>query len=145
MFLCSKCNRSVCNPCQTPYKRSDKVAEVFMARPAALRSRSYFRRLAIATRNLGLSRREIPNWMANTIFRFEGVIRSHDGQALNITDTAIDDAFRNDGSFRWLSDFMGFAERPLRQSPQMRVVVRLQLLDIAFKIDKPEIAKHFGR
>jgi len=145
MFLCSKCNRYVCNPCQTPYKRSGEPAEVFTANPAQLRSRAYFRRLAIATSNLGLSRREIPNWMADVIFEFKGVIRSHDGQTLNITDTAIDDAFRNDGSFRWLSDFMGFAERPLRQSPQMRIIVRLQLLDIAFKIDKPEIAKHFGR
>jgi len=145
MFLCSKCNRYVCNPCQTPYKHSGDPREVFMASTAQLRSRAYVRRLAIATRNLGLSRREIPNWMADVIFEFEGVIRSHDRQVLTITDTAIDDAFGNDGSFRWLSDFMAFAEKPLRQNPQMRVIVRLQLLDITFKIDKPEIAKHFGR
>jgi len=116
-----------------------------MASIQELRTTSYFRRLAIATTNLGLSRREIPNWMADVIFDFEGTIRSLEGRNVEVKDTAIDDAFNNDGSFRWLSDFVGFADESPRQAAQHRVINRLQLLDLAFKIDKPEIALHFGR
>ena len=105
----------------------------------------YFARLAIATANLDMPRRKIPDWMATTIYLYDGLIVWPDGLPFLIPDTAIDDAFNDDGSFRWLSDFLKFAVRSPRQKPQRRILPRLRLIDLAFRIDKPDIARHFGR
>lgn len=62
-----------------------------------------------------------------------------------VSDTAIDEAFNDDGSFRWLSDFLRFAEMEPRQRPQARVLDRLRLIDLALRIAKPERARLIGR
>lgn len=103
--------------------------------------KSNFQRLAMATKALELTRREIPNWVADTIFGFEGHKVSSDGTPFEVSDTDIDDAFGNDGSFRWLSDFMSFADTPPKQNPQRRVLARLRLIDLAFRIAHPERAR----
>ncbi|WP_340149007.1 hypothetical protein [uncultured Sneathiella sp.] len=102
-----------------------------------LLSKSYFSRLAVATANLGISRREIPNWITDTIYGFDGKILWPHGQEFIVSDTAIDDAFNNDGSFRWLSDFIASADREPRRNPQARLLDRLRLIDLAFRISKP--------
>ncbi|WP_413207889.1 hypothetical protein [Rhodospirillum sp. A1_3_36] len=124
--------------------RIDETEErICVASDSVLGNRDRLRRVATGTVGLGLSRREIPNWMADSIFGYEGVIQWPGGRPFPVPDTLIDDAFNNDGSFRWLSDFMRFAEVPPRQKPQARVLQRLRLLDLAFWIDKPDIARHF--
>lgn len=98
----------------------------------------YFRRLAIATAALDLSRREIPNWMADVIYGYDGRILCPDGSGFHISDTAIDDAFNDDADFRWLSDFVRFAfTNTPKQRPQSRIYARLRLLDLAFQIADP--------
>ncbi len=145
MQACARCDKLVCQPC-VPLPDGPPEADcAILATLEDLRSIPYVRRLAVATANLGLSRREIPNWMADVIFEYRGSLRLPDGRAVHLPDTAIDDVFNNDGSFRWLSDFMKFADRPMRQAPQKRVLKRLRLIDLAFRIDKPQIARHFGR
>lgn len=99
----------------------------------------YFRRLAIATRALNLPRREVPNWMADIIFGYEGNILRLDGTQFIISDTAIDDAFNNDDSFRWFSGFVQFADlQPPKQKPQCRIYNRLRLIELAFQIAYPD-------
>lgn len=80
----------------------------------------------------------MPNWIADVIFRYEGQITWGNGDRFVIADTAIDHAFNEDGSFRWISDFLNFAETPPRQRPQDRVLARLRLIDLAFRIAYPE-------
>jgi len=139
---CLKCKRIVRCPC-FPARKAPNV--IFCAPHFRLLSKPYFRRLAIATANLGITRREIPNWMADVLFGYEGVIIDAVGMPVELRDTAIDDAFNDDGSFRWLSDFMRFSHVPMKQNPQYKLVARLTLIDLAFKIDKPDIARHFSR
>lgn len=88
----------------------------------------------MGTKSLGISRREVPNFIVDTVFNFNGPIIYPNGKPYEISDTWIDDAFRNDGSFRWLSDFVGFAGRPPMQTPQKRVLERLRLIDLAFRL-----------
>lgn len=145
MPLCVKCNRVVCRPCIPGTTGAGDKPKIIVARDLELLRPSYFRRLAVATANLELPRRRIPDWMADVIYGYEGRILWPDGTAVVIPDNLIDDAFNNDGSFRWLSDFIRFAERMPRQAPQQRVVTRLRLLDLAFRIDLPDTARHFGR
>ncbi|WP_069095564.1 hypothetical protein [Methyloligella halotolerans] len=106
---------------------------------------SHFQRLAIATRALGLSRREIPNWMADVIYGYRGLITWPGGKAFIVGDDDIDAVFNDDGSFRWLSDFVNFAERAPRQKPQERVIERLRLIDLAFRISDPRRAELIAR
>ena len=56
-------------------------------------------------------------------------------------DETIDLAFGDDGSFRWLSDFLSFASEPPKQKPQRRVLTRLRLIDLAFRIEHPKRAE----
>ena len=131
MPLCVKCNREVCNPCVRPPYGESHYRTIVVASDAELRRRSYFRRMAISTRDL--------------IYLYEGPVELPGGSTFLISDSAIDDAFGDDGSFRWLSDFVRFADTPPRQAPQWRVLARLRLIDIAFKIARPDVARHFGR
>lgn len=149
MPLCAKCNRDVCNPCLRTQPDTGKRRRIVVASDRELRRRSYFRRLAMATKalqaELKLSRREIPDWIADTIYAWRGEIVWPDGRPFDVSDTDIDDAFRNDGSFRWLSGFVRFADTVPRQAPQSRIVDRLRLIDLAFRIARPDVARHFGR
>ena len=149
MPLCVKCNRVVCTPCIRAKTEVDSHPKIVVATDEELTRRSYFQRLAIAAAALmaeaEVSRREFPNWMADVILSYEGKVMWPHGGPFTVRDTAIDDAFNNDGSFRWLSGFINFAEAAPRQNPQYRILTRLRLIDLAFKIDKPDVARHFGR
>lgn len=149
MPLCVKCNRVVCYPCIRAPSGQDNRPRIYVASDDELSDPVYFRRLAIASAalvsELALSRRTFPDWIADVIFSYEDRMRwRHDGSFI-VRDTAIDDAFGGDGSFRWLSDFLRFADTPPRQRPQYRVLKRLRLIDLAFRINRPDTARHFGR
>lgn len=107
-------------------------------------TRSYFRRLAIATANLNQPRRKIPDWMADALYRDDIIFIDH-GRRIIIQDEAIEIAFNNELGFRWLSDFMAFAATPPKQKPQARIAIRLQLLATSFWVHSPMIARHFAR
>lgn len=93
--------------------------------------------LALATdmQKLNLSRRQIPDWMADRIYGFDGEILDEDGQPFELDDEAIDLAFNNDGSFRWLSDFFRVTKEPPRQRAQRRIHQRLKLIYLALCIE----------
>lgn len=136
MPICSHCGRDVCKPCH--FKPANQNARaVIVATDEELSRRSHFQRLATATRALCIARREIPNWMADTIYGFRGRITWPDGRPFEIDDEDIDLAFNDDGSFRWLSAFMYFSEYDPKQKPQVRVLRRLRLIDLAFRISNP--------
>lgn len=143
MTLCLQCRSDVPFPCI--WQGPAPANAVMVASDWELRKRTYFRRLAVATASLEMSRRRIPDWLTDTIYGHRGLILWPSGRRYELHDTAIDDAFGNDGSYRWLSDFVRFAEQPPRQKPQTRVLERLRLLSLAFQIERPAVARHFCR
>lgn len=112
---------------------------VVVASDWELRRRSHYMRLAISTVALDVSRRELINVVADTIYGFKGKIIWPNGTAFVMP--YVDDAFGNEGSFRWVSDFLRFAENPPRQMPQQRIIARLRLIDLYFRIKYPVRAK----
>lgn len=144
MTLCSRCHRDVCKPCAIKHTRRPPKA-IVVATDAELLRISHFRRLAMATRALHMPRREIPNWIADTLFEFTGIVTWPDGKLFEVDDDDIDLAFNDDGSFRWLSDFLRFADHEPAQSPQLRIISRLRLIDLAFRISDPELAAKIAR
>jgi hypothetical protein len=145
MPYCIACRQNVCRPCRPLSGVPLESRRVMVASDSQLSRKSHVQRLAMAARALELPRRAIPDWIADQIYGFEGAILWPDGRAFELSDTAIDDAFNDDGSFRWLSDFLRFAETEPRQRPQARVLDRLRLIDLAFRIAKPEQARLIGR
>lgn len=142
MISCPHCTKFF----EAPRPANDAPATVIRPRASEVIRRSYVRRLAIATADLGLSRREIPNWLASVIYGYEGVILSAEtNQPISVNDLCVDDVFGDDLSFRWLGDLMAFAERDPVQDAQRRVAPRLQMMALAFHIAKPDVARHFRR
>ncbi len=113
---------------------------VVMASDFQLGRKSQVQRLAIAAKAEDLPRREWPNAIVDAIYGFEGTIYYADGRKFEPTDTEIDDTF-NDPEFRWISDFLSFAVMEPRQRPQRRVIARLRLIDLYFRIKYPERAR----
>lgn len=125
------------DPIQSP--KQDALRTVSVATDAELRRPSHFQRLAIATAALEVSRRKLPDMIADAIYGFEGQIIWPDGTTYDLP--YIDEAFGDEGTFRWLSDFIKFAVVPPRQVPQRRVLERLRLIDLYFRIAYPERAR----
>lgn len=113
---------------------------VVMASDYQLGRKSHFQRLAIAAAAAEMPRREWPNAIADAIYGFEGSIYYADGRKFEPTDTEVDDTF-DDPEFRWISYFLTFAEVEPRQRPQRRVLARLRLIDLYFRIKYPERAR----
>lgn len=104
----------------------------------ALLTREAYQRIALATAQLNLPRRKIPDWMADRLYRDDVMFAFGNGAPFILTDNAIDEAFNEDGSFRWLSDLMRLADAPPSQSPQRRLLPRLRLLTLAFAIERAD-------
>lgn len=121
------------------FSANDPRRKIVVASDTQLRRRSHFQRLAIATAALDVSRRKLIDDISDEIYGFRGTFVWPNGEAFAIPD--IDDAFNNDGSFRWLSDFIKFAEEEPRQHPQRRIIERLRLIDLYFRIKHPERAR----
>jgi len=119
------------------FRRKNRSVPARIRLHQGLRLDSREKMLALATdmQKLNLSRRQIPDWMADRIYGFEGEILDEDGRAFELDDEAIDLAFNNDGSFRWLSDFFRVTKEPPRQRAQRRVLQRLKLIYVALCIE----------
>lgn len=120
--------------------------KVWVEPTSVLTTKSYFCRMALATSNLNMSRRAFADDLALVLYNYSGEIRLRTtGERVWLHDQAVDNAFGDDGSFRWLSAFMACAAEPPKRRPQDRIAARLDLIDLYFKIKHPSIARHFGR
>jgi len=91
---------------------------------------------------MGISRRNWLNVIAEVIYDFisgGGIILNSDGSEWTVPD--IDDVM---GDPRWISILLEDIDgKPKRTG--IRKLKALQLFDLFFRIDKPKIARHFGR
>ncbi|WP_051088985.1 hypothetical protein [Woodsholea maritima] len=141
----------ICPYCKTHLSAANDQSHtpprtLWLEEPDRLLSVSYSSRLAIVIANLGLSRRALADDMAHHLYLYEGVIRNRaSGKVIMLDDEAIERAFNNDGSFRWISEFIRRGERPGQRRMQERTFERLALLDLYIKIKHPAIARHLAR
>lgn len=121
----------------TPAAASSMARTVKVATDGQLMMISYVVRLAMCAVALGLSRRKFADELALVIYGFEGDVLWPNGSRFEITDTLIDDVFGDDQDFRWLSDFLKWSEHPPRQRPQEKILPRLRVIDLYFRIKHP--------
>lgn len=111
---------------------------IVVASDAQLLNRHYKRRLWIAARNMGISRRKWLDEIADAIYNFNGVIVNVNGTEWKIPD--IDDIF---GNPRWVSAYLEDIDGEPRR--ETKKIERLRIIDLHFQIKHPHIHRHFGR
>lgn len=99
-------------------------------------------RLGMALGELGLSRRKLMDWIADSFCRFDGEFVWPNGRPFVLPD--VDDVF-TDTDNRWVSDLLRCASRLPRQSSQRRTLPRLRLLVLALSASRPDVARHLFR
>lgn len=102
-------------------------------------------RLANLLAGLELARRQIPDYMADQIYGYLGkIIDKETGREIDMDKVDIDALFNDDPSFRWLSDFLGFAKKPPAQRGQARIAERLKMIQIALEIGDRKYIEPIG-
>jgi hypothetical protein len=128
---------------QTAHSCAKPKRIIIVPHASELLTQQYYSRLALAVANLNLSRRKIPDWMADCLFRDDVEFNYQSGGEFKVGDEDIDDAFC-DPSFRWLSDLIKSAGKMPKQRPHYTLEFRLRLLALSFWVDRPHVAKHFA-
>ncbi|MER2511212.1 MAG: hypothetical protein ABTQ25_02115 [Nitrosomonas ureae] len=112
---------------------------VVVASKAELTNPHYSRRLWLAARNMHISRRKWPDVIADAIYNFKGEIMIGNGMCWPLP--YMEDVYGNDS--RWFSYYLEAIDGEPRRT--VRLIERLRLIDIYFRIKYPHIAQHFGR
>jgi hypothetical protein len=81
-----------------------------------------------------MSRRQRAEWISNHLNSLDGEfdVFDGDGQWMDFHDEIVSEAFGNDESFKYLSDVLRYARTPARRAPSAFMLLRFQLLAIAF-------------
>lgn len=118
---------------------SKKKRIVVIRSKEKLENPSYQKRIWLAARNMDISRREWPNVIADAIYNFDGDIMVGNGMRWPIPD--VDNVL---GDPRWFSYYFEEDEEG-GPSRNVRLLERIRLIDLFFKIKYPKIARHFDR
>lgn len=133
MFQCEKCGA----------RSPEAPSGVVVASESELRNPHYIRDLRAAVAAERLPRRLWRDAIADTLRDFAGAVLKADRTPWEVPE--IDDHFPEDDDQRWVSDFA----RPLAEGKpfrmQGRVIERVRLIDLFFRIRHPELAATFGR
>ena len=116
---------------------------IYLATNKELSTKSYYRRLWMAVRNMPISRRDWLDEIADTLRDFDGVILYRSGKPFVVP--LVDDVFGHDDDMRWLGFYMQPDRSGKWPKSKTRKLQRLQLLDLYFRIRHPDIARHFGK
>lgn len=134
MLICPTCGRTLAG--------SD-CRSITLASDAELRNPHYLVSLKAAVRALALPRRHWRDTLADLIRDHSDEIRTADGDPFEPPE--VDDCFPKDDGQRWISNF----EKPPKDGKlprlQNRVLERVRLIDLYFRINHPELAATFGR
>ncbi|MDP3549577.1 MAG: hypothetical protein Q8R81_04175 [Novosphingobium sp.] len=108
--------------------------EIYIYSRERLLSLDFLYALAIRITELNLSRLKSTDWLASTIFNFEGTIYDWNGRPLYIDDAIVDRAYGKDESGTWNSEVKRFVDHPPQRSPRHSMLLRLALWCAAMEI-----------
>ncbi len=116
---------------------------IVVATQSELMNEHYYRRLWLAARNLSIPRRGWLDEIASCFCDFRGNIIYRSGEPYPIP--LADDVFGDDPDMRWLSYYLNADESGTVPRTISRKIERLQLIDLYFRINHPNLASHFGK
>jgi hypothetical protein len=144
-MTCRSCSVHTCGASSADRLLRHADGIVIVATDDELQDTVLLRRMAVALANLKLSRRKVPDWLADTLYFYEGQLRWPCNRPFSLGHNAVDESFGEEDSCWWFGAFMRCHDRPMKQRPQTRVLPRLRLLNAAFWIAFPDVARHFAR
>lgn len=108
---------------------------VIVAPDEDLRRPSYRNRLKLAVRNIGIGQRDWPTEIQNMFLRADrrGTVFQYESKA-PFPIPLVDDVWRNE---RYVREFLASEECEYPQKDR--------LIDLYFRVEMPNIARHFGR
>jgi hypothetical protein len=104
------------------------MASIVIPPDHVLLSASFLKRIAALLSSLDIPRRSIPDWIADTLYEYGGSVAHASGAVFDRRSVDVDEAFGNEGSFRWISDFVRLKDQSYKQSPQKRILARVRLI-----------------
>lgn len=116
---------------------------IYLATPDELNDIHYLRRLWMAIKNVKISRRSWLEELTATFRDFNGIVLYRSDVPYKMPD--IDDLFGNDPTMRWLGYFLATPPRNEKAPARTRVIERLRVLDLYFRIKHPHISRNFGQ
>lgn len=116
---------------------------VQVASDKELKNREYLHDLKASVARQCIARRQWLDELADTFRDYEGAILVNRNTLYDLPD--LDDAFDDDIEMRWLSEFIRPAPdgKPVRL--QSRVIERVRIIDLYFRIRYPALASTFGK
>lgn len=118
-----------------------KKQVIYVATDEELKDPVYYRRLWLATRNVPIPRREWLDAIADAVRDFEGDLLTRENRRYNMP--CVDKTFGDDPDMRWMGHFMEStmnSDMPMHKS---RIVERLRLIDLYFRIKCPDLTSRF--
>lgn len=97
-----------------------------------------YKKLAEYLASKGISRRKIPDFIADMLYNEEFYFLDKNGKIIEFDDEVVDRVFGEDESCRWIGDFMERRYESWKQVPQERVVKRLILIAAVMKAEMEE-------
>jgi hypothetical protein len=113
--------------------RGAPPAVVYMPSPNTVSQPDYIKMLATALTSMGMSRRKTGDFLDNAIARYTGTVRLA-GSASAVKATTLFALLSDDESYRWLGEFMRYAEKPVTQAPHAQAIARIQIIAVALQI-----------
>ena len=110
---------------------------IFAATKEELTDEVPSRRRWLASRNLNVPRRQWPDLIASAIYELRGTILCPNRMIWPIPE--VDKVL---GDPRWFSYYFEETDGQPRRTP--RLLERVRLIDLYFRIEKPAIARHFA-
>lgn len=97
-------------------------------------SAAYLNKLAQHLVKLDKSRRQTAEWINDHLNALDGRCDVFDGnrQWMDFHDEIISEALEHDESYKYLSDVLRYAVKPAKRKPSNSMLLRFQLLAIAF-------------
>lgn len=112
-----------------------KVEVIKLPSPKDVLDPKFYMKLAEYLLSKGVSRRKIPNVLADIYFDSKYEFVDENGNKIDIDDEFVDRGLGGEESFRWLSDFYRCKDRPWKQKPHPKVIERLIVIGGAMKAE----------
>lgn len=121
--------------------------KIYVASNSDLLDKIYYRRLWLSVRNVKIPRRHWLDSLADCFLSFDcknGIMLWPDNSQYELPD--LDEIFNgDDASMRWFGYYTSADKTKKHPQHRSRMIERLRLLDLYFRIESPEISRHFGR
>lgn len=105
--------------------------------PEILLTKRSYQTLAKLVREKNFSRKEWAYWITDMMYNDQYAMLDHTGNFICDPDDedSLEAAFGNFYNFAWVQRLARFADKPPKRTPKKPMLIRLQILEVCFKLE----------